>query len=205
MSRYLRWACTACVLVFVVFDAVAQQAVRFSDSRLEEKIRSAAGRPAGNILDAHLAALTELDVSDGAITRLDGLESCVNLMKLDLSGNSVSDLSPISNLLRLTWLDLDGNSIVTLDPLGNLKALEYVFLSGNRIRAVGPLGGLTALRQLFLRDNQINRIEPLSGLAQSANLCTLDLAGNSIREMGRYGFSVGARGRRAVLVFSPEP
>ena len=182
--------------------AAADGVVTFPDANLEAAIRDAISKPAGDIYQSDLEALTTLDASSRGITNIAGLEYCGSLEELDLyqnqisdisllSGltnlqelwlqwNQISDISPLSGLTNLEKLYLYNNQISDISPLSSLTNLETLYLEGNEVGDIGPLSGLTNLQELWLQWNQISDISPLSGLT---NLEKLYLDGNEISDI----------------------
>ena len=92
-----------------------------------------------NVSDAHLAQITELDLSDTSITSLaaDDFDGMLSLTSLDLSDNQLSNLPDgiFSVLPSLNVLDLSGN---TVDPFPISVMLEKV--GTDQIKVVIPTG-----------------------------------------------------------------
>jgi len=188
--------------------------VAFADSALEAVIRAIVQKPEGDLLTSDLAEVDEIQASDRGIHSLEGLQSCVSLIRLNIRGNAVTDLGPIADLTRLTDLDASGNAISDLQPLADmgslmnlslgdnaitdlgplqaLQGLNVLYLSGNEIADIAPVAGCFRLNHLFLADNQISDLDPLTGLVYLANL---DLARNAIADLAplvaNTGFGAG--------------
>ena len=128
---------------------------------------------------AHLAAITELNLSSKSITSLKSgdFNELPALATLDLSFNSISDISALADLTALATLYLSGNSISNISALAGLTKLTYLSLSYNSISDISALAGLTKLTTLYLSGNSISNISALAGLTK---LTYLDLGGNSI-------------------------
>ena len=138
---------------------------------------------ADEVTPAHLAAITELDLSYYDITSLKSgdFSGLATLTELNLSGNSISNISPLSGLSTLTELNLSNNSISNISPLSGLTALTELNLSDNSISNIWPLSGLTALTELNLSNNSISNVSALERLTA---LKTLYLEGNPISNYG---------------------
>ena len=154
----------------------------------------------GRVSLSRLTALTELDLSDQAITTLSvadmpwlyelhlarnriakvTLSGVPSLSKLDLRGNVLTDVSALSSVYSLGWLDLSGNAIGDISALSGLTSLVSLYLSGNEIADVSALSGLTSLWGLYLSGNKIADLSPLSGLV---SLVWLELSGNEITDV----------------------
>ncbi len=128
---------------------------------------------------AHLAAITELNLSSKSITSLKSgdFNELPALATLDLSFNSISDISALADLTALATLYLSGNSISNISTLAGLTTLTDLSLSYNSISDISTLAGLTKLTTLNLSGNSISNISALAGLTK---LTYLNLGGNSI-------------------------
>jgi len=91
--------------------------VVFPDAALEAVVRSAIGKPDGNIHVEDVAPLTELSAWSAGISDLTGLDYCVNLAALDLTMNNITDLSPLYGLTCLENLRLGWNPVAGVQPL----------------------------------------------------------------------------------------
>jgi len=130
---------------------------------------------------SNLTQLTELWISQNAITNLSPIQSLVNLGFIDFGVNFVSDLSPIQGLTKLTYLFAYDNNITSISPLANMSKLSYLGIWNNRISDLSPLASLTSLIYLNCSDNLITDISPLSNLI---NLQELHISGNIISSIG---------------------
>lgn len=142
--------------------AAAAQNAAFKNPRLLAHIEAILDKPlTGSNLARELGNLRHLDVAEGGVSDLEGLQYAKNLRVLRLPGNRIEDIAALSGLDELTELDL----------------------SGNRIRDIAPLRGLTALRHLDMRDNAITDIGPLAGLGALGALQVLDISENQVRDL----------------------
>ncbi len=151
--------------------------------QVRNAIVAAAGvRSPEDVSEAHLAAITLLDLSSKDITSLksgdfDGLTA---LTTLYLHKNSISDVSPLEHLTSLETLYLYENSISDISPLENLTALIKLTLSENSIKDIPRFEDLTNLTDLYLKNNSISDISPLENLT---SLKFLILDSNSISDI----------------------
>lgn len=129
-------------------DGTVSGVVTFADPVLETMIRSAMGRPDGDITADEAEAVTALNlsnewrqyVSDGSeIHDIDGLEFFANLESLDLSFHAIEDLTPLSGLKKLAVLSLKGNPVGDVAPLAGLAGLKVLNLSGCPVSDYYPL------------------------------------------------------------------
>ncbi|MBP7053998.1 MAG: leucine-rich repeat domain-containing protein [Phycisphaerae bacterium] len=188
----------AIVVAILPTAASAEEAVYFADGRLKVAVEQALGVTAPKPSD--MLSLTGLDVSNGGILSLAGLEYALNLTNLNvmngnigdisalagltnlaslhLSENPIHDLSPLSALTNLTDLDLwCCTQISDIAPLADLTNLTHLSCADTQISDISALSGLTRLRVLILYDNQISDLSPLSAMT---NLEELGLLGNPL-------------------------
>ena len=165
--------------------------VRQRTPQVRNAIVAAAGvRSPEDVSEAHLAAITLLDLSGKGITSLksgdfDGLTALTTLYLHEGNssihgGNSISDVSPLQNLTSLRTLYLRDNSISDVSPLQNLTALIKLTMGKNSVSDISPLKNLTNLTDLYLYDNSISDISPLENLT---SLKYLILDNNSISDI----------------------
>ncbi len=151
--------------------------------QVRNAIVAAAGvRSPEDVSEAHLAAITLLDLSSKDITSLksgdfDGLTA---LTTLYLHKNSISDVSPLEHLTSLETLYLYENSISDISPLGNLTALIKLTLGKNSISEIPTFEDLTNLTELYLEYNSISDISPLKNMT---SLKWIKLDDNSIEDI----------------------
>ena len=134
----------------------------------------------GNVTEAHLAAITNLDLNDKEITtlRVGDFEGMSELSELHLKQNQLSGLPAgvFSGLAALTLLDLRNNQLTALPEtaFSGLTTLTLLTLSDNRLTALpeGVFSGLSELTELYLRDNQLTTLpeEVFNGLAALTEL-----------------------------------
>ena len=154
-----------------IHDAAAQQVptvtpVSDRTPQVRDAIVAAAGVPANQVTEAHLAAITSLDLGLKKITSLkagdfDGLN---NLTVLYLPNNKLSTLPSgiFDNLTQLTRLLLGNNELSTLpsDIFNNLTQLTRLDLWSNEFSTLpsGIFNNLTQLTDLSLRYNQLSTL-----------------------------------------------
>lgn len=103
----------------------------------------------------YLEELDEIELSESAITDLEGVEFCIYTLILDLSSNRITDISLLENLYRLQELNLSNNRIVDIDALTNMRQLSNLDLSNNSIVDVSPLFEMEKLEYADLTGNKI--------------------------------------------------
>lgn len=80
-----------------------------------------------------LTNLTELNLSNNHIKRIENLNSLVNLKKLNLSFNKIKKIENLENLINLVHLSLYYNDIKMLENLENLNNLKIFSIGHNRV------------------------------------------------------------------------
>ena len=143
-----------------------------------------------NVTDAHLAAITELDLESTGISslRAGDFSGLTALGILFLYDNSLSELPAgvFDGLTALFILRLDGNSLSEL-PAGvfdGLTALTHLNLNNNSLSELpaGVFDELTALTHLYLHSNSLSEL-PAGDFSGLTALTYLDLRDNSLSNL----------------------
>ena len=114
-----------------------------------------------------LESIERLDLSGRNIRRIEGLESCVNLVELILAGNKITRIEGLEACVKLKRLDLSSNSLGTINAaaLAHCSSLEYLSLQDNRVADVDELAelarALPGLQALYLREQDGSRANPI--------------------------------------------
>ena len=132
---------------------------------------------ANDVTEAHVAAITVLDLSGQSITSLKSGDfyGFTALTTLQLHNNSISDISVLEDLTALTSLTLNDNSISDISVLEDLTTLTELTLNDNSISDVSALEDLTALTDLDLSGNPILDYGPLSRLKTANPSVDIDI------------------------------
>lgn len=171
------------------FETSAPVVVTFADPVLEAMIRSAMGKPEGEITFAEAQGVTRMDLNDSLqrqlseyppITNLDGLEAFTNLESIDLSQNAVTDISSLAGLTKLNALSLAGNPVTDVAPLAKLTNLKLLILSNCQAQDYSALSNLVNLQVLMLDNSTISDLTPLAGLT---TLRQLHLANSPVEDL----------------------
>ena len=126
-----------------------------------------------NLSDVLMTQLTSLNVSSTAITDVENITNCRNLLELNLSNNNISTLSPlfktekvgnetVAIMRNLQKLDV-GYTTKTGLSFSNLKritALRELYAQGNELTSVSGIAEMGSLEYVNLDDNEIENIEP---------------------------------------------
>ena len=126
--------------------------------------------------------LEELNIANNEVSDLSPLFGCAKLKKLNASGQYISNLGVLSTLRELTELNLADNELTTLSSLKELTELQKLDVSGNEIVVFGTAGKLQNLQYLNIADNPMKEID-LSTLSGLANLTELNVSGCGIESI----------------------
>ncbi|MDE0397656.1 MAG: cadherin domain-containing protein [Candidatus Poribacteria bacterium] len=138
------------------------------------------------VTEAHLSAMTSLDLSDSTIVSLNAgdFEGLTSLEVLSLNNNQLTFLpvGVFNELTSLQRLDLNNNSLTFL-PIGifgGLASLEGLLLDNNPLRALpeAVFNGLTSLQSLSLNSNTLTFL-PAGIFNGLTALQALDLSDNA--------------------------
>ena len=100
--------------------------------------------------------LTELDLSNRALTDISALALFKNLQIVNLRGNNLENISVLQWTRGITKLDLACNSISDPTALTGLPYLETLDISGNKLSSVDVFATMTGLKELNLSGNNIS-------------------------------------------------
>ena len=151
-------------------EASSGAIVNFPDPGLQAAIRSAIGKPTGDIYESDLANLTSFTAQNDGISNLEGLEYCTSLTFLDLDSNNISDISAISSLPNLQIVRLFSNNISNLSPLSNMTNLQGIGVGNNPLSDISTLSNLINLTWLDVSFCHLDSISVLSHLTKLQNL-----------------------------------
>lgn len=130
---------------------------------------------------ASLSALSALYLSRNGVTDISAMASMPHLSEVDIQYNPVDDLSPLEEASELTWLDVKECSLTDLSPISNCTVVTSIDCSGNQISDLKPLEGLVRLSYLDAGSNALEGgVDPLRGLTA---LTYLDLSNNGITDI----------------------
>ena len=202
----------------VVPDASVTQSpsdvVVFDDPTLESLVRTAIGKPEGDVTLADAWAVTELEFSQMGLDKdqpyihsLSALQYFTNLTYLGLGyavqnaddPTAPADISPLAGLTNLTSLQMGGVVVSDLSAVSGMQNLiSLTVFNGEQPLDLAPLANLANLQALTLRNNKITDVSPLAGLN---NLGYLDLEGNQITDVSPLAGLTGLE--RLYLIDNP--
>ncbi|NFQ73566.1 DUF5050 domain-containing protein [Clostridium botulinum] len=177
---------------FIVFDEKL-------DSDLAKIIREILGKDENtNIYKSEIDTITDIDLSEDAISKLnisskltntniinlDGIQYFSNLHSINLRGHGklegLENLMPLRGLIKL---DLQGREVnyISLYYINYLTSLKYLYL--NNMNLTGDLSFLENLTDLRVLDLSRTGISNISILSKLRNLNELYLGGNKITDL----------------------
>ena len=127
----------------------------------------------GSLSRTEIANVTELQIGNLGIARLDGIEVFDRLTDLVCEGNAIAELS-LSGLPALTYVICSGNPLTRLDVTGN-AALYSLDCVGCGLETL-DLSGNPNLEILECRNNRLNGLD----ISRNPVLQELDISGNPL-------------------------
>ena len=174
-------------------ETAAASIVTFADSALESMVRTAMGKPSGDITVAEAKTVTNLNLAfaewqkyvseNEPIRSIAGLENFTSLESLDLSGSAITDLTPLSSLTNLKALILTNCTAEDYTPLSSLTNLRVLMLDHSTIADPTPLFTLTNLKCLYLEGSQIKNYFTLADIRTNLDLADFNVA-YTLTELG---------------------
>jgi hypothetical protein len=143
-----------------------------------------------------LTTLTNLVLSDTAITGASSFASLTGLVELELSECNLADISFVSGMDQLVALDLQGNEVVDISPLQSLSNLRILQLGSNAVANIDLLAGMETLELVGLSCNEITNIKPLVDNPGIGAGDRVELGGNELDDISKntYMPALEARG-----------
>lgn len=135
--------------------------INFPESNLELAIRDKLNKHEGDISSDEVLTITELEIYNGYLSNLEGLQYLKNLTSLKLNYSQISDISLLSYLKSLTRLELKNNQISDISPLRSLSNLKNLYLQNNNISDISNIADLTQLEELYLSGNNVKNYSPV--------------------------------------------
>ncbi|XP_029195766.2 leucine-rich repeat-containing protein 9-like isoform X1 [Acropora millepora] len=129
----------------------------------------------------YFPSLQSLTLMGQAITELENLEHLPNLTELCVSECKLSKISGLTECKKLKKLLLYDNKISKMENISHLDQLGVLWLNNNCISEIEGLEGLLCLLDLNLAGNSITQIG--NSLNETLNLKTLDLSANQIASL----------------------
>jgi Leucine-rich repeat (LRR) protein len=124
-----------------------------ADPIVEKRIRTELRKPTGELTEADLEKVTELNLVGYQLTDVKGLEKLTKLKELSLDGNQLTDVKGLEKLTKLKELSLPFNQLTNVKGLEKLTQLKELYLQANQLTDVKGLEKLTNLEGLYLEGN----------------------------------------------------
>lgn len=156
--------------------------INFSDTRIEEEIRTLLGVGDSTVLYTNdLWTIKEFTMPEGAKIYTD-LKNLIFLEKLTINDGVSDDLSFISSLANLTSLNITKTTVTqeVLASIGALPQLKELTLSECGITSIAALENAVNITTLDLNNNAIRNID---ALAKMPNLQELNLKYNALTSL----------------------
>lgn len=184
----------AVVVLCLVIDSHSQ---RVNNEVIRILIEDKLNKKDSELTKADYLKITELDLSETAVTDLRLIKEFTNLQILDLSEAPVElynytpkwriilarwgilkhkksrkkiDLSSLKYLKNLRILNLNRASFKNIKSISNLKNLELLILADTEISNINFLPGITSLQTLIMDNTNISDIQPLKYLTNLKEL-----------------------------------
>jgi internalin A len=158
-------------------SATALGPITFTDPAFEAKVRTALGKPDGDITVGEAGAVKELDLANESFDQRNA--------NADLDIRAIADIKYFASL---ETLDLSYNTIADLSPLSDITSLKSLFLVGVQADDFSPLADLTNLTGLTMQwiygpDQGYYGLESLDVLANMKDLEVLDVKGCGVKDI----------------------
>ncbi len=139
------------------------------DNELATIIRETLGLGSNDdITEDDMEELTELNLTNSIVEKLDGLEKAINL-EVFLARNTVFEsMEPITGLSKLKRIDMRDATITDTDLafLSDLNSLENIDFQNTAVDDIEVLSGKNTLTHINLRETEVSDIAPLTGMTQ---------------------------------------
>lgn len=136
------------------------------------------------VSDEVFPCLQVLQLGDNQISSIAGLElnNLILLQSLFLHHNEITRVDGLNSLVNLKELVLDGNRIKYIDPgsFVGLTRLQELRMEENGLRSLANLHPLVALNSLQLGMNRITDVASLDKLSSLTNLVEISLCNNPV-------------------------
>jgi len=99
--------------------------------------------------------LKELDIENGNLKSLSGIESLQNLEKLIIIKSNVKDVKALAKLVHLKYIDLSNNELGDINALATCTVLEELRVQNCGLSQLPELKNLKNLRRVYADNNKI--------------------------------------------------
>ena len=139
----------------------------FPDTNLSAYVSQLLGKPIEEIHPADLQSLEEIDLVNGDVRDLTGLQNATNVNWVNIAPSIVTNYSALYRLPVLRSLSI--GFITNGAFLSNLTQLEYLRVENSELGDAAPLQTLTNLYQLDFDETSATNIEALANLPALGN------------------------------------
>ena len=158
--QFLRTAIIAIFLLTSCVSNIKAQMVYLPDTNFRNALIIQGYGPCitNDSIDAscpNVVNATSINISNGIIQSIEGVQAFVNLQSLNCSNNRLTTLSTLPN--SLTYLDCNLNQLTTLPSLSN--SLSYLDCSANLLTTLPSLPN--SLTYLYCNENQLTTLPAL--------------------------------------------
>ena len=136
-----------------------------------------------SLLSIQTPHLKYLNVSNNRLTRLNGLETFINLNILLATSNQLLTTIGLQGCTRLLHLDLSDNHLVEMDQLDQCPLLIIVKATSNALIQMPNLFNAILLHELDLSSNSLNTFDELFTGQWLPLLTHLRLTSNGLQEL----------------------
>ena len=140
------------------------EVVTVLDAGLRAAMREALALPDGDITCQHMRSLEELNAFGRGVTDLEGIQHAVNLTNLNLRENNISRIDLLAGLSNLQILQLAWNDMTDISPVADLTNLIALTVNDTPVSNLDAVAGLMNLVQIELANTQVSSLEPLRDL-----------------------------------------
>ena len=109
-----------------------------------------------------------------------------SLTRLQLCNNILTKIEKLETLVNLTWLDLSFNSIKKIENLEELRKLEYINLHRNLITHVENLDHQLRLEIFIISSNGVRSFDQVKYLRRFVRLQSVNFEGNPVTTDPNY-------------------
>lgn len=178
--------CAMIIILFIMSTSAAADntPVTFASAELKTKVTAALGLSStATVTRDNMLALTELNISNTAITSLSGLEYATNLKRLYAQNSKISETATLSKLTGIEVVNISGVPVSSPNVAWakDLKSLQQLYIRGlSGSVKLTDLSSLEALNgKLQVLDVADNPITSLTSIGKIKSLTMLDISGTS--------------------------
>jgi Leucine-rich repeat (LRR) protein len=108
--------------------------------------------------------LTELIISNTAISDISPITSLPNLTRLDITSSPINSVERIRGLKQLTHLNIENTPVENIEPIFALDGLTSLNISGTQVKNLKGIEDLKKLEVLSINNTNIKNLKPVEQL-----------------------------------------